>query len=185
MKNILVADVMTREVVTVPPSANLFDCAKTMVKKNVTSVIIADRQKLVGFISQTDILWAITKKASIDLSKIRAIDISPKKIAVISPKNTIKEVIAKMNTLKFERLPVVHENKLVGVITAKDVLNVHPEVYPELEEFARIREESEKLGRVKKADIKIREGICEECGHEGILFRMNGMLVCESCKDEV
>jgi CBS domain-containing protein len=184
MKNILVADVMTREPVTVSPSTNLFDCAKIMVKKNVGSLIIVDKQKLVGFISQRDILWAITKKSTIDLTKIRAIDISPKKIAVISPKNTIKEVIIKMNTLKFERLPVVQDSKLVGVITAKDILNVHPEVYPELEEFARIREETEKLSRIKKADGG-NSGICEECGHEGILFRVNGMLICESCKDEV
>jgi CBS domain-containing protein len=183
MKDILVADIMTREPVTVHPSANLLECAKVMVKKNVSSVIIADKQKLIGFITQQDVLWAITKKEGIDLTKIKAIDISPKKIAIISPKNTVKEAITKMNNLKFERLPVIYENKLVGVITAKDILNFHPEVYPELEEFAKIKEESEKLSRVKRADIGTKEGICEECGHEGILFRVNGMLVCESCRE--
>jgi CBS domain-containing protein len=171
MKDILVADIMTREPVTVHPSANLLECAKVMVKKNVSSVIIADKQKLIGFITQQDVLWAITKKEGIDLTKIKAIDISPKKIAIISPKNTVKEAITKMNNLKFERLPVIYENKLVGVITAKD------------EEFAKIKEESEKLSRVKRADIGTKEGICEECGHEGILFRVNGMLVCESCRE--
>jgi len=185
MKNILVADVMTRDLVTVPSSASLFDCTKIMVKKNVGSVIIADKQRLVGFISQMDILWAITKKTNIDLTKIKAIDISPKKIAVISPKNTIKEVIMKMNTLKFERLPVIHENKLVGVITAKDIMSIHPEVYPELGEIAKIKEESEKLSRAKRGGVETREGVCEECGHEGILFRVNGMLVCELCKDSI
>lgn len=183
MKNILVADVMTRELVTASPNSNLLECARIMVKKNVGGVIITDKKRLVGFISQRDILWAITKKANIDLTKIRAIEISPKKIAIIGPKNTVKEAITKMNTLRFDRLPVVYENQLVGVITAKDIINVHPEVYPELEEFAKIREESEKLSKVKKAEVKIREGICEECGHEGALFRVNGMLVCELCKD--
>jgi len=185
MKSILVADIMTREPITVPPSASLLECAKVMVKKNVSSVVIADKQRLIGFISQKDILWAITKKEGIDLAKIRAVEISPKKIAVLTPNNTVKEAIAKMNTFKLERLPVILENKLVGVISAKDILNFHPEVYPELEEFAKIKEESEKLNRIKKVDSKIKEGICEECGHEGILFRVNGMLICESCKDSV
>jgi len=185
MKNILVADIMTREPVTVSPNSNLFECAKKMVQKNVSSVIIVDKQKLLGFITQQDVLWAITKKEGIDLSKIRAMDISPKKIAIISPKNTIKEAISKMNSLKFERLPVIHENKLIGLISAKDILNFHPEFYPELEEFAKIKDESEKLNRIKKNDVKVKEGICEECGNEGLLFRVNGMLICESCKESL
>jgi CBS domain-containing protein len=182
MKLILVADIMTREPVTIFPNANLLDCARLMVKKNVGSLVIIDKKKLVGFISQRDILWALTKSSKSDLKKIKAIEISPKKIAVIKPENTIREAIEKMNRLKFERLPVVHKDTLVGVVTAKDILNFHPEVYPEIEEFAEIKEEAEKLKRIKEAE-KRREGICEECGNRGILFRYNGMLVCESCKD--
>ncbi len=181
MKIALVADIMTREPVTVSPSANLFDCAKKMVKKNVGSLVIVDKKRLIGFISQRDILWALTKSSKRDLMDIKAIEISPKKIAIIKPDATIKNAIEKMNKLKFERLPVVHETELIGVITAKDILNFHPEVYPEIEEFAKIREETEKLKRIKEAE-KRREGICEECGSQGILFRYNGMLVCESCR---
>jgi CBS domain-containing protein len=184
MKSILVSDIMTREPVTISPEANLLDCTKKMVAKKVGSLIIANKKKLVGFISQGDILWALTKKQFHNFAKIKAMDISPKKIAVISPKATIKEAIAKMNKFKFERLPVIHENELVGVVTAKDILSFDPEFYPEIEEFARIREDSEKLNRIKKAE-KGGDGICEECGKEGILFRVNGMLICESCKNSI
>ncbi len=185
MKNILVSDIMTRELVTVSPDSNLLECANKMVRNRVSNVVIVDKEKLVGLISQRDILWALIKKSHNDLEKIKAIDISPKKIAIISPSNTIREVIEKMNRLKFERLPVVHKNKLVGFITARDILNVHPEFYPEIEEFAKIKEESEKLNRIKKAEGKGREGICEECGHEGILFKIDGRMICESCRDEI
>lgn len=184
MKNILVSDVMTRDPIWVAPSTNLIECAKKMVNKKIGSLIILENQKVVGFISQKDILWALTKKSSQDLQKIRAIDVSPKKIAIISPNSTIKEAIQKMNKLKFERLPVMYENKLVGVITAKDILNIHSELYPELEEFHKIKEQSEKLSKIKKTD-KIIEGICEECGNQGVLFKVDGMLMCESCKDEL
>jgi CBS domain-containing protein len=184
MKNILVADIMTREPITISSDANLLECAKKMVKKDVGSLLIVDKKRLVGFISQRDILWALTKSSKGDLTKIKAIEISPKKVATIKPDNTIREAIEKMNRLKFERLPVVHKNELVGVITARDILNFHPEVYPEIEEFAKIREEKEKLKRIKEAE-KRREGICEECGNQGILFRYNGMLVCESCRDVI
>ena len=82
MKNILVSDIMTRFPVTISPDANLLDCAKSMVKKRVGSLLITDRnKKLLGFISEKDILWAMIKKSKEGLSKVRAIDISPRKIA--------------------------------------------------------------------------------------------------------
>ena len=181
MKNVLVADIMTREPVTISPDSNLLECARKMVKKKVGSLVITEYGKLRGFISQKDILWALVKKSHSDLTKIKAIEISPKKIITIKPSSTIRETVDKMKKLKLERLPVIHENKLAGVITAKDILNFHPEIYPEIEEFSKIREESKKLRRIKKAGR--RNGICEECGQEGAIFKINGMLVCESCKN--
>ena len=70
--------------------------------------------------------------------------------------------------------------------TAKDILNFHPELYPELEEFAKVREEARKLKRIKKAKERSSvEGICEECGETDFLYRIHGMLVCESCKNSI
>jgi len=187
MRVVLVADVMTRNPITVKPEENLLICAKKMVRKKVGSLLIVDGKRLVGFIDQKDILWALIKKSKEDLSKIRAIDISPKKIATIKPSLTLRGAIQRMKKLKFARLPVLHEKKLVGIITSKDILNFHPEFYPELEEFAQIREETKKLKRIKKAKDRqfMHEGICEECGNPDILYRVHGMLICESCKNSI
>jgi len=186
MENILVADVMTREPVTAKPEDDLLKCARKLVKKKVGSLPLVNKKKLIGFIDDRDILWAIVKKSKKDLFNIKAIDISPKKIITIRPLATVKEAISKMKKLKFKRLPVINNNQLVGIITAKDILNFHPELYPELEEFARIREETKKLKRIKKAKERTPvEGICEECGERDFLYRVNGMLVCESCKDSI
>ena len=181
MKNILVSDLMTRTPITTKPDTNLLECAKKMVKERVSSLLIIDGKKLAGFVSQKDILWALVKKSKKDLSKIKAIDIAPRKIATISPYHTIRQAVEKMKKSKFERLPVVHNGELVGIITEKDILSFHPELYPELEEFAKIREQEEKLGRIKKAQTAS-EGICEECGNRDILYKSDGMLMCESCR---
>ena len=89
-----------------------------------------------------------------------------------------------MKKVKFERLPVIHNKKLVGMVTIRDILNFHPELYPELEEFAKIREESEKLKRIKKAK-KRKTGICEECGKFDNLQIIDGSLICEDCKNNI
>jgi CBS domain-containing protein len=186
MENILVADVMTREPVTAKPDDDLLKCAKKIVKKKVGSLLLVNKKKLVGFIDERDILWALVKKSKKDLSNIKAMDISPKKIITVRPLATVQEAINKMKKAKFERLPVINNNQLVGIITAKDILNFHPEFYPELEEFAKIREEVKKLKRIKKAKERSSvEGVCEECGETDFLYRVHGMLVCESCKDSI
>lgn len=182
MKQILVSDVMTREPVSIKPETNLLECAKKMVRKRLGSLLIVNKKKLLGFISNKDILWALIKKTKEDLSKIKAIDISPKKIAAIKPSATIEEAVKKMKKVKFYRLPVIKDKELVGIISMKDILNFYPELYQELKEFTRVREETKKLKRIKKAERrKITEGICEECGNSGILSKTNGVLICESC----
>ena len=54
-----------------------------------------------------------------------------------------------------------------------------------VKEYAtKIREESEKLKRIKEArETAKKEGICEECGCTDILYRIDGKLLCEECKN--
>lgn len=184
MINLKVSDLMTREPITTSPETNLLECVKKMVKKKTGSLLLTKEKNLVGLICESDILWALTKKPKEDLKSIKAIDISPKKISTINPNENIKEVFKKMKKLKFERLPVVKEKELIGLITAKDILNFHPEFYPELDEFAKIREQSRKLKLIQKNKERksVKEGVCEECGNHDLLYKINGMLICESCK---
>jgi len=182
MKRVLVSDIMTHHPITILPETNLLECAKIMVRKRVGSLIIIDREKnLKGFISRRDILWALIKKSKEDLGKIKAIEVSPKKIAFIRPEATINEAIEKIKTLKFERLPVVSGKEVVGILTVKDILNFHPEFYSELDEFAKIRDESEKLKRVKEKEFSRSENSCERCGKHSSLQEFNGMKLCEDC----
>ena len=187
MKRISISEIMTRNPILINPKTNLLKCARKMVNKNVGSLLIAENKKLVGFITQRDILNALIKKSNEDLSKINAIDISPKKIITINPSTSIKDTINKMKKLKFEKFPVINEKEIVGIITAKDILNFQPEFYPELEEFAKIREESKKLKRIKKLkkEKNFQYGICEKCGKKDLLTKVNGMLVCDSCKNSM
>ncbi len=184
MEQLLVADIMTREPITIPPETNLLECARKMVRKRVGSLLLVKNKKLVGIISQKDILWALIKKSKEGLGQIKAIDISPRKIATIRPNAGVREAFEKMRKLKFGRLPVIKESQLVGMITIRDILNFHPELYPEFKEFAEIREETKKLKRIAKAKSRI-EGMCEECGNFDILFRVNGQLLCENCREEI
>lgn len=189
METIHVADVMTREPVTAHPTDNLLKCSKKMVKKKVGSLVLVDENnKVVGFLSQKDVLWAIVKKSKKDLKNIKAKQVAAKKVVTIKPDADIREAVKKMEKKKFDRLPVVLKGKkLVGIITVKDILSFQPEIYPELEEYARIREEQEKLKRIKRSDYDkvVSDGVCEECGETDILYKVDGRIICESCMNDM
>ena len=184
MSTILVSDVMTRDLITIKPDKNLLECAKKMVRKRVGGLLIVDKKRFVGFISEKDILWVLIKKSKANLSQVKAIDISPRKIVTIKPSATIKEAITKMRKKKLDKLPVVHQNELVGIINIKDILNFNPELYPELEEFAKIKEQEDKLKRIttKKKNI-VSDGNCEKCGEKTVLRKVSGRFICESCEN--
>ncbi len=184
MKHILISEVMTRDPVKAKPDESLLSCAKKMVRKRVGSIPLVNKKRLVGFISRRDILWVIIKKPSADLSKIKAIDISAKKIATIKPESTIDETINKMKKLNFRKLPVIHKGELVGMVTLKDILTFYPGLYPELDELSGIKEEAKKLKRIKNIKKKIIEGVCEECGNHDFLINIDGMMLCGSCRDQ-
>tara|TARA_B100000315_G_C14524785_1_gene563292 strand:+ start:966 stop:1529 length:564 start_codon:yes stop_codon:yes gene_type:complete len=183
MKNLLVSDVMTRDPITVNPETNLLECAKKMVNKRVRGLLISEKGKLKGYVSRRDILWAIVKKSKDDLSKIKAIDISPKKIVTIKPEEKIEDAINKIKKSRYGRIPVVKGDKLLGILTMRDILTFTPEFFPEFEELVYIKDETEKLKRLKARSGEIvREGICEECGEKNTVFyKFNGMFVCEQC----
>lgn len=185
MESVLIADIMTRNPLTIKPETDLLACAKVMVKKKTGSLLLVEGKRLVGIISRRDILWALVKKSRKDLRNIKAIDISPRKIATISPLKTLEYAIEKIKKVKFARLPVIHKGELVGLVTAKDIFHYNPSTFPELMECHQIREWDKKEKRIKRArDRQIIEGMCEDCGNYDVLHKEAGMLVCDSCRSK-
>lgn len=175
---------MTRNLISVSPTASLHDCAKKMAKERIDSILITEGKRLIGILTSRDILWAITKKAGLDLQKIRGIDIATRKLAVIKPSADISQALKKMRSSNFRRLPVLSRGELIGVVTLKDILAVEPELYSEMHTLIdEIREEEQKL---RKADKEYpSEGLCDNCGVFSELLKVEGQLLCLDCRDEL
>lgn len=185
---IKIGDIMTRNFVSAKPDANLIDCAKEMVKGRVGSLIIKDGQKLVGVLTERDILWAMIKKPKAGLENVKAKDIATKKIISVSPSADVYEALQKMKKQKYRRLPVVFKGNVVGLLTINDILRIQPELFETASEIMQIREESEKIKRMhvsKGAGKMAEEDMCEECGNYDLVSKTDGRILCESCREEM
>jgi len=187
MNHVLVSDIMTRQLISVKPDTTLLNCAKILIKKKIGSLLLIEDKKLRGLISTQDILWAVVKKSPSDLSKIKALEISPRKLITTKPEAKLEDVVKKIKKFRFEKIPVVKNGEAVGIVTLGDIVNFYPEINPQFKEFDLVKEETEKLKRLEgaKERVAFRDGICEECGDRGPLYRVNGMLVCASCMSDV
>ena len=186
-----VGDVMTREFIFVSPDTPVSVCSKIMIAKKVGSLIVKTGQKLEGITTEGDIIKAIAK--SKNLSKIKARDIMTKNVMTIGPSEDMYEALKKMRGKKIRWLPVTVKGNVIGMLTVKDILRIEPSLFDIVSEFTPIKEEAEKfkaiaLRKKRKAEAEgelwSKEGECEECGAYGVLYNVDGRMLCEDCKDE-
>ncbi|MCA9485438.1 MAG: CBS domain-containing protein [Nanoarchaeota archaeon] len=184
MRRISVGDIMTRNLVTCSPKDTLHDCSKKMAKERINSILITEKNRLLGILTARDVLWAITKKPNSNLKSIRGIDIATRKLAVIKPSADISQALEKMRAANFRRLPVISNGELIGVVTLKDILAIEPGLYHETRSLMdSIKEEDSKLGYASEPYEL--EGLCENCGAFSNLLKVDGSSLCEDCREEM
>ena len=179
-----VGDIMTRDFVSAKPDIFILDAVRLMVKKRVGSLILQQDGILKGILTEKDIMWALSKKSTEDLEKVRALDICSKKLVTIKPSADIYDAMRLMRKKKYRRLPVTVKKRVIGYLTHKDILRIQPELFEIAKENYTIKEQSEKLKR-KQAGESFKEGPCEECANYDILYNQDGRLICESCRDSM
>jgi CBS domain-containing protein len=174
-----VGDLMTRNFIHVSSKTNLRDCAKTLVKKRVGSLIVQDGNVLKGILTEKDIIWAIVKKSKKDLKDILASDLMNRKVVTIKPAADITEAMRRFKKKKIRRLPVVEKGKVIGMLTMKDALKIDPGLFESIAETVKIREESKKIKNLRAGNRK--PGICEECGDYTLLSKSDVQWICDGC----
>ncbi|QJB56118.1 CBS and ACT domain-containing protein [Pseudodesulfovibrio sp. zrk46] len=134
----LVANWMTKDVITLTPDRSMMKASKLMKDKIVSCLPIVDEEgKIVGIVSDRDIKDASPSKATtLDmhelyylLSEIKIQDIMTKKVVTIRSDETVEKAAVLMLEGHFGSLPVVDENNVVvGIITDTDVFKVLVEI---------------------------------------------------------
>ncbi len=117
----LVRDVMSRNIKTVRPDSKLKDVVEKMVKFNISSVIVMVRNKPVGIITERDLLKNLGR-SSLDLNILEAKDIMSGPLITVGEDIDIEQASKMMLENKIKKLPVVEDDKLVGILTSSDII---------------------------------------------------------------
>lgn len=178
---IQVADAMTKDPICVGPGESLYEAIKLMKANKVNSLVVREGNKLLGMVTDGDFVRHIIL-SKLDPEKVPIKQIMTTNLVTIEPEDNILDAMNLMTKENLRHLPVINRDKLVGLLTVKDVLKINPSLLELYIERVKIRESERKMSRIKNKSSKI-EGICEICGKKALLSEIGGgMLVCWECK---
>lgn len=174
-----VREAMQSKVVTVPLKSRVSDAAAMMEKNDIGCIIIADKGKPVGIVTERDMCFRVVAKNK-KPDKILVEEIMSKSIRTVTPETTLKQASRMMVKHKIRRLPVTDGKSLVGIITNTDLLAVSPATIEILEELSRMKTGGRHIGKSPE------KGTCEMCGYHMVhLYEVDGNYICEACRDDM
>lgn len=122
-----VADVMTRGVRTLKPSDTVVQAAQAMDELNVGVIPVCDGDKLVGMVTDRDIVVRGVAQ-DCELKGIKLADVMSANVHCAREDDDVDEVLNEMAERQIRRLPVVDaDEKLVGIVSLGDIAAKNPD----------------------------------------------------------
>jgi len=174
---VLVREVMSSPVIESRADETAEEVARKMVKYKVGAVIVTSRNgSPLGIITKTDLVEKVIAKNA-KPSEVRAKDIMSTPLHTIEPEAKIEDAVRKMSKLGISRLAVVYKNRLSGLVSVKDILQVTPEI------LEIVKENVEIMGLRFPRNEGYIEGYCDGCGEwSDMLLNVDGQYLCEDCR---
>lgn len=127
-----IADLMTRDVVTLSPDQMLSDVVDLMRRRKIRHLPVMEDSKVVGIVTDRDVKRALPSVFSGNqdeyeqvLNSTRVEQVMTRDPFTVAPADPIKDVVKVMVDRKFGAIPVVDRGKLVGIVTDIDLLRAY------------------------------------------------------------
>lgn len=118
---VTVKDVMTRNLITVEKSEPIIKAINLMVEKDVGSVVITEKGKPVGILTERDILKRACPQ-ELCTRKVSVGEIMSQPLITVEANARLGEAALLMTERNVRRLLVVEKGKVIGIVTQRDIM---------------------------------------------------------------
>ncbi len=105
---------------SIEPAGRAADAVRTMAEQNLGSLIVLERERMVGVLTFREVLQAIAQRGGA-LGDVRVADIMVRDPVTATPDMEVNDLRRTMLDSGARYLPVVQDGKLIGVISFRDV----------------------------------------------------------------
>jgi CBS domain-containing protein len=116
-----IRDLMTSEVLTVAPEDTVGEAAEKMVARGVGSVLVSDYGRLIGILTERDLLRAVADR--IHSSEARVREWMTREPITVTQETPAEDAARTMLEHGFRHLPVVDGEQTIGIVSLRDVLD--------------------------------------------------------------
>ena len=168
-----VYEIMNNKPVILNSDSSVRDCARDMAKYDVGSIIVSENNRIVGIITEEDIVRKFVLN-NLDADKVKISDIMTIEPFTIEPEADISDAINMMKELDIRHIPVTKNEEIFGMLTAKDIIRIQPEL---LETF--------KIDLEDEPEVTDIDSFCDVCGKKtNVFYHIDDLNVCEKCYEE-
>ena len=110
------------DVISIDPTATLDTAVKTLAEQKIGALLVlgTDR-RVIGILSERDIVRALAARGAGVLSEPLA-QVMTRKVVTCSESDSVGVLMERMTTGKFRHLPVIEDDRVIGVVSIGDVV---------------------------------------------------------------
>ncbi len=110
-------------VITLAPGSTISDAAALLTNENIgIAVIVDDDTAIQGVISERDIVCGVTRHGA-GILDMPVEELMSTEIITCAPETSVRDMLQLMATNEFRHIPIVKDDKVVGVVSMRDVAN--------------------------------------------------------------
>ena len=144
-----VSEVMTQAVVTDAADDSLAEAAAKMREQQTGSLLIMEGSQLKGIFTERDLLKAVA--TGLDPKSVQLKDVMTTELITVPPHSGLKEAAELMASKWIRHLPVVEEDRVVGMLSQRDLTGVFAQSLQGAPSGELVR--SRRLKRIQAGDL--------------------------------
>lgn len=114
-------DAKGRHIIAISPDSSVFEAIKIMADKSVGSLVVMEDEKLAGIVTERDYARKVIVKGRSSKST-RVAEIMTADVVTTSSAETVDKCMAVMTELRIRHLPVLEDNRVIGMISIGDLV---------------------------------------------------------------
>ncbi len=143
------------ELYVVQQHVTVEEAARFMAEKNIGALPVLEGNRLVGIVSERDVITRVVAQSK-DPAKPPVREVMSTDLLVASPDEPYESCLRKMKQANIRHLPVIEEDKLVGVISLRDLLRVD------------LDEKDEQIEFLHRYLFTVPPGVAKQYGEQGV-----------------
>lgn len=114
-------DAKGRHIIAISPDSSVLEAIKIMADKSVGSLVVMEDEKLAGIVTERDYARKVIVKGRSSKST-RVAEIMTADVVTTSSAETVDKCMAVMTELRIRHLPVLEDNRVIGMISIGDLV---------------------------------------------------------------